>query len=194
MLSLLQLGLLVLAGVVLLLSGLWLIVPALYGLPWIPTREKRIRRALELAELKPGEALYDLGAGDARVLVMAAREFGAQAVGIEIGPAQCALGWLRIWFSGSNRKARMRYGNFHRADVKNADVVFVYLTSSQTSKLSEKLEKELRPGARVVSIAADFPDWQPDVVNREALIFVYSMPPERMVTSVHFQTGYNEMN
>lgn len=163
--------------VFLLISMLWLIVPALYGLPWVPTREKRIRRALELVNLQPGERLYDLGAGDGRVLIMAAREFGALAVGIEIGPVQCAVGFLRSWLSGSRHKVRIRCGNFYKAELANADVVFVYLTSAQTSRLQNKLAQELRPGARVVSIAADFPDWQPSKVNRESLIFVYEMPP-----------------
>ena len=161
----------------LVLSGLWLIVPALYGVPWVPTREKRIRRALQLAKLQSGDTLYDLGAGDGRVLIMAARECGAQAVGIEIGPMQCGLGWLRSLLSGTRRKVQVRCGNFYRADVSKADVVFVYLTSKQTVRLQEKLAHELRPGARVVSIAADFPNWQPSEVDREMLIFVYEMPP-----------------
>lgn len=154
-------------------SALWLVVPALSGVPWVPTREARIRRALQLAQLQPGETLYDLGAGDGRVLLLAAREFGAQGVGIEIGPVQCALGWLRTWLSGSRQKVRIRCGNFYKADLRNADVVFVYLTSSHTSRLAKKLAHELRPGARVVSIAADFPDWQPSQVDREFVIFLY---------------------
>jgi len=157
------------------ISGLWLIVPALTGTPWVPTREKRIRRALELAELHPGEKLYDLGAGDGRVLVLAAKEFGAQAMGIEIGPAQCLVGWLRGLFSGSRQNIQLRCGNFYRTDMTDADVVFVYLTSSQTARLQEKLARELKPGARVVSIAADFPGWQPAQVDREHLIFLYQM-------------------
>jgi hypothetical protein len=159
--------------VFLLLSALWLVVPALYGVPWIPTREGRIRKALQLAGLQPGEKLYDLGAGDGRVLIVAVKEFGAWAVGIEIGPVQWALGWLRIWFSGSRHRAWIRCGNFYKADIHDADVVFVYLTSTQTSRLAAKLEQELRPGARVVSVAADFPGWQASQVDREALIFVY---------------------
>jgi SAM-dependent methyltransferase len=167
----------------LLISGLWLLVPALYGVPWVPTREKRIRKALQLAELRAGETLYDLGAGDGRVLIMAAKEFGARAIGIEIGPVQCLIGWLRIWFSGhrprrgSRPRARMRCANFYKSDVSDADVVFVYVTSSQTSKLLPLLERQLRPGARVVSVAADFLGWQPNHVDREMLIFVYQMPP-----------------
>ena len=167
----------------LLLSGLWLIIPALYGVPWIPTREKRIRRALELANLQPDEILFDLGAGDGRVLIMAVQEFGARAVGIEIGPVQCAVGWLRSLLSeyrlrrGSKQRVRIRCGNFYRANVAEADVIFVYLTSAQTLRLQDKLAHELKPGARVVSIAADFPDWQPSEVDRENLIFLYEMPP-----------------
>ena len=171
--------------VFLLISGLWLLIPALYGLPWIPTREKRIRKALELAKLKPGETLYDLGAGDARVLIMAAKEFGANAIGIEIGPMQCLVGWLRIFFNGSRTRARMRCGDFYKVDFPSADVVFVYATSSQTFKLLPLLERQLRPGARVVSIAADFSGWVPKLVDRENLIFLYEMPPEH-------QTGYNQ--
>jgi cyclopropane fatty-acyl-phospholipid synthase-like methyltransferase len=145
----------------------------LYGLPWIATREARIRRALQLAGLRPGETLYDLGAGDGRVLLLAAREFGARAVGIEIGPLQWALGWVRVWLSGKGHTVRMRCGNFYKADFSAADVVFVYLTSGQTSRLAKKLKRELRPGARVVSVAADFPDWTPSQVDREHLIFLY---------------------
>jgi len=161
----------------LLISGLWLVIPALHGVPWVPTREKRIRRALELVELHPDETLYDLGAGDGRVLIMAAKEFGVQAVGIEIGPVQCSVGWLRSWLSGTRHKVRIRCGNFYRADLAEADVIFVYLTSAQTSRLQEKLARELKPGTRVVSIAADFPDWHPEKIDREMLIFVYKIPP-----------------
>ena len=169
----------------LLISALWLVVPAIHGVPWVPTREQRIRKALQLAKLQPGEKLYDLGAGDGRVLVMAAREFGARAIGIEIGPVQCLVGWMRILFSGSRMKARIQCGNFYLVDLSDANVVFVYATSSQTSKLLPLLKRDLHPGARVVSIAADFEGWQPSKVDREMLIFLYEMPPNP-------QTGYNE--
>jgi len=132
--------------------------------------------------------LYDLGAGDGRVLLMAAGEFIAQAVGIEIGPAQCMLGWLRIWLSGNRDRVRMRCGNFYKADISDADVVFVYATSAPTSRLLPLLEHQLRLGARVVSIAADFQEWQPKLVDRESLIFIYEMPPERVVESDLFTT------
>lgn len=177
-------------GLVFLAIGvLWLVIPALYGVPWIPTQAARIRGALQMASLQPGEILYDLGAGDGRVLLMAAQEFGAQAVGIEIGPVQWVLGWLRILINRSSHKVRLRRGNFFRLSVAEADVVFVYLTSSQTSRLAEKLERELRPGARVVSVAADFPLWQPQRVDRERLIFLYQIVPLPATNGDPFSNG-----
>lgn len=168
-----QLFFLVFAALFLLVSAVWLLAPAWYGVPWIPARRERIRKALELANLKPGETFYDLGAGDGRALRIAAEEFGAQAVGIEAGPAQCLWGWLKCRFSGSRHRVRMRCGDFYRADLSAAQVVFVYLTSAQTARLQTKLERELQPGARVVSLAADFPAWQPAALDRENLIFLY---------------------
>jgi hypothetical protein len=87
---------------------LWMLVPALYGLPPVPTKPERIRKALKLANLRPDEVLYDLGAGDGRVLLLAAREFGANAVGIEVGPVQCALVWLRAAASGLRDRIEVR--------------------------------------------------------------------------------------
>ena len=79
---------------------LWIFVPTIYGLPPVPTKPGRIRNALKLANLQPNEVMYDLGAGDGRVLLIAARDFGAKAVGVEVGPIQCAWIWLRVVAGG----------------------------------------------------------------------------------------------
>lgn len=171
--------LLALALIVLVLCGLWILVPMLYGPPWIPTRTNRIRKALQLADVKPDEVVYDLGCGDGRVLVIAAREFGARAVGIEIGLVQCAAAWLRTVLSEVKDRVLVRWGNFYRADLKDADVVFAYLTSDQARRLEEHLANQLRPGARVVTISFDFPDWQPSEFCSDEMIFVYPMPPKK---------------
>ncbi len=157
---------------------LWMLVPALYGLPPVTTKPERIRHALKLAGLQRDEVLYDLGAGDGRVLLIAAREFGARAVGIEVGPLQCAWAWLRIVASGFGDRIRMRWANFYKAELRAADVVFVYATSKEVGRLAPHLEKQLRQGARVVSISADFPEWEPAVFDDRDLIFVYEMPPK----------------
>lgn len=161
------------------LALLWILIPALYGLPSIPTKPDRIRQALKLANLQPNEVLYDLGAGDGRVLLIAAGEFGAKAVGIEVGPVQWALIWLRMLASGLSEKIQVQWGNYLNANLRDADVVFLYATSQEVSRLAPFLEKQLRQGARVVSISADFHEWEPSNFDDHDLIFVYEMPPRQ---------------
>jgi len=162
---------------IVLLLGLWIIIPILYGVPWRPTAEGRIRKALHLAELKPGENIYDLGAGDGRVLILAAREFGVRGEGIEVGPIQVMIAGLRILLNGVSSQVHVRRDNFHQVDLREADVVFAYLTSDQAPRLQKQLEAQLKDGARVVTISFDFPNWQPEAFDRNDLIFLYRMPP-----------------
>lgn len=176
MIVLLALGLSVL---VFILALLWILVPALYGLPPVPTKPERIRKALKLANLQSNEVLYDLGAGDGRVLFIAARDFGAKAIGVEVGPIQCALIWLRAISSGFGNQIQVRWANFYKADLRDADIVFVYATSKEIVKLAPHLEKQLKKGARVVSISADFLEWEPSAFDERELIFVYEMPPKQ---------------
>lgn len=166
-------------SVILVVFGLlWLLVPAIYGLPSRPTNPNRIRAALKLANLKPDEVLYDLGSGDGRVLIIAAREFGAKAVGIEIGPVQRVVSWVKVLYNGISDQVRVEAGNFYKSDVRDADVVFIYATSTEVAKLASHLEKQMKPGSRVVSISADFPEWEPSTFDDHDLIFVYDMPPK----------------
>jgi len=176
MIVLLALGL----SIILFIVGLlWILVPALHGLPPVPTKPERIQKALQMANLQPNEILYDLGAGDGRVLFIAARDFGAKAIGIEVGPIQCALIWLRAVAKGLGNQIVIRWGNFYKADLHDADVVFVYATSTEVMKLAPHLGTQLKRGARLVSISADFPEWEPSAFDEYDLIFVYEMPPTK---------------
>jgi hypothetical protein len=113
------------------------------------------------------------------VLFLAVREFGASAVGIEVGPIQCALIWLRIKANGLTNQIQIKWANFYNADVSKADIVFVYATSTETIKLAPHLESHMKPGSRLVSISADFPEWEPSALDEHELIFVYQMPPTK---------------
>lgn len=166
------------------LAALWMVyvlvdylVPFFYGLPAKPTGHARIRKALKLAGLRPGETLIDLGCGDGRVLVITAKEFRAQAVGIDAGPVQVARAWVNGLLSGVGTQIQVHWGNFLKADLAEADVVFAYLTSDYVPKLEAKLASQLKPGARVVTISFDFSNWEPDAFDEDELIFVYKMPP-----------------
>lgn len=171
-------GLIAVGAGIALLGGMWLVVPNLYGLPWVPSQQGRIRRALALAGVQPGERVYDLGAGDGRALIVAAREFGAQAVGVEIEPLHCAAAWLRARAAGVGDRVSVRWGDLYKADVRDADVVFLFLTPSHVERIGAHLAPMLRPGARVVSVVADIPGWRPATLDRDDLIFLYRMPPQ----------------
>jgi SAM-dependent methyltransferase len=167
-----------LAGIFLTLAALWIFIPALYGLPSVPTKPDRIRAALRLADLRAGEAFFDLGCGDGRTLVIAAREFGAHATGIEIGPVQCLVSALNAARNGVHHNVRVKRESFYRTDVRAADVVFVYATTRELSRLQAHLESQLRDGTRVVAVGSDFPNWEPVEVERVNLLFLYTMPPQ----------------
>jgi SAM-dependent methyltransferase len=172
-----QLVLICLGTVIVLIGLLWIFIPLLSGLPWVPTHRQRIHKALEISELRPGEILYDLGAGDGRVLVLAARQYGAHAVGIELSPAHCALAWLRGLLSGVSNLVSIRWGNFYKMNLEEADVVFAYLTPDHAARIRSQLEKQLHPGARVVTISADIEGWEPAAFDSNDLIFLYQIPP-----------------
>ncbi len=169
---------LILLLIILILMLMWILVPAVYGLPSVPTRPERIRAALRLADLKAGEAFYELGCADGRSLVIAAREFGANATGIDVGPTQCLVSWVNVIRSGVRSKVRVRLENYYRANLSGADVVFIYATSKQLARLESYLLNQLKVGARVVTIDSDFQMWKPAQADTRELIFVYSMPPQ----------------
>lgn len=172
-------GILLVVAAVTVLVGcmLWFVVPLATGLPWVPAREKRIRKALRMASLQPGERLYDLGAGDGRVLVIAAREFGAYAVGIEISPVHCLIARFRALLSGYNRRIIIRCGSFFSTGIEEANVIFAYVTPAHATRLKPYLEKQLRNGVRVVTLSAEMEGWQPEDIDNADLVFLYRMPP-----------------
>jgi hypothetical protein len=158
-------------------AGMWTLIPRWHGIPPTRARARWIRRALAQAQLQPGELLVDLGAGDGRVLRIAAREFEARAVGYEIEPLHCAVGWLSALFSGVLNRVSIRNRDLYHADLSDADVVYLYLNPRFVDSLRESLRQQLAPGARVVSL--DFPveGWEPSEVDIGYLIFSYRMPP-----------------
>ncbi|MBK8428817.1 MAG: 50S ribosomal protein L11 methyltransferase [Lewinellaceae bacterium] len=163
----------VLALFIIVVVLLWVLVPAFYGLPPVSSRKERIRRALELANPQAGETLYDLGSGHGRVLIMAAKEFGLNAVGIETGPVQCVISRVNALRNGVSSKVRIEAGNFYKSNLKDADIVFAYLTSDHGNRLQEKLSRELKPGARVVTVSFNLPGWEEAFFDRENLIYIY---------------------
>jgi SAM-dependent methyltransferase len=180
----------ILVLIIALLGLSWIFIPIFSGIPWVPSSDRRIGKALEMSGLKPGERFYDLGCGDGRVLIAAAGRFGARAVGIEISPLHCLVARVRLLAAGIGSSASVRWGNFNSADLSDADVVYQFGHSRYAQSLKQHLEQQLREGTRVVSINVDIPGWQPEAVDRENLVFLYRMPPARGdVASYFMQEG-----
>jgi len=142
---------------------------------------------LTLAGTKPGELVYDLGAGDGRIMSLAVRKFGATAVGVELQESRFRTIAERITKEKLQESASVIHGDFLDVDLSNADVVTLYLLPSVNSLMRPKLERELRYGARVVS--HDFPieGWYPmqvETVESELkthAIYLYKIPRSRMI-------------
>jgi len=116
---------------------------------------------LELAEVKPGELVYDLGCGDGRIIILAATEFGARAIGIEIRKDLVERCREKIRQLGLEDRVRVIHGDMFKIDIGDADVVTLYLLTSVNKMLRPKLEKELKHGARVVSHDFEITGWKP---------------------------------
>jgi len=162
-------------------------VLASFGCGTIPGRDVRyeptpmpiVRALLELAEVGPRDVVYDLGSGDGRIPITAAKEFGARGVGIEIDPALVAQAQANAHEAGVADKVEFRLANMYQADVRSATVVTLFLHPGPNLKLREKLRTDLQPGSRVVSYVWDMGGWTPTEVRRvnEHRIFLWRIPP-----------------
>ncbi len=152
--------------------------------PYVVSPQEIVDRMLELADLRPGEKLYDLGSGDGRILVTAVLRFKAKAVGVEISDDLVASTTDRIHRLGLDNDARVIHGNFLDTDLSPADVVTLYLATDANELLRPNLEKYLRNGARVVSHDYRVPGWKPKLVDKDPerhghIIYLYEMPPKK---------------
>lgn len=134
--------------------------------PWVPLWRRDINRLLTIAQVKENETVIDLGAGDGRIVRLAAGAFKARAIGYEIALLPFLIGYITILMHPARRRISWRYRNFFNVDLSEADVVCIFLTPAAMQKLKTKLETELRPGTRVVSFAFSMPGWQPQVVDK----------------------------
>jgi len=135
------------------------------SVPFVPTPVEVIKEMLKLANLKPNELLLDLGCGDGRVLIVAAKEFGARAIGIEIRNDLASRAAYNVMKEGVSDKVVIINGNFFEIKLPPADVIFMYLLTSVNERLRPKLEKEAKPGARIVSHDFEISGWKPKLVE-----------------------------
>jgi len=130
--------------------------------PYVPTTEEAVNAMLKLADVKKTDVVYDLGCGDGRIVVAAAKNFGARGVGIDIDPQRIAEARANAQKAGVEKLVRFEENDLFQADFKEATVVTLFLLSSVNLKLRPKLLAELKPGTRIVSNTFDMGDWKPE--------------------------------
>lgn len=129
---------------------------------WVPTPQAVVDAMMELADVKPGDVVYDLGCGDGRLVIAAARRGAAKAVGVDIDPDRIADARANARAAGVADRVQFVLGDLFQLDISDADVVTLYLLPELNLRLRPRL-LALRPGARVVSHAFDMGDWRPDL-------------------------------
>jgi predicted RNA methylase len=129
--------------------------------PFVPSPITVIQQMLKLADLKAGEVLFDLGAGDGRTVIMAAKTFGARAVGVELREDLAKKALSTIHDNGLADRVTIVNGDMFNVNLTSADVVFLYLTTSANEKIRPKLDTELKKGVRVVSHDYEIVGWKP---------------------------------
>lgn len=128
------------------------------GAPYVPTRQKELTKLFEHLKLRRGSRIVDMGSGDGRVLALA-KKYGYKAVGYELNPILFLISRLRL---GKAPNLKINLQSYWSADLSKADMIFVFSAQPFMNRLLKKLEKELKPGAIVVSYAFSFPSHKID--------------------------------
>ncbi len=142
--------------------------------PYVPTPQEVVDRMLQIASVGPDDYLMDLGCGDGRIVVTAARDFGARGFGIDIDPERIREATENASRAGVTDRVEFRVGDLFETDIGKADVLAIYLLREINLRLRPKILEAMKPGARVVSHQFDMDEWRPDArdsVDGRAIYF-----------------------
>jgi len=149
--------------IILILVAIPMIKGFVFGAPYVPTPKRAANRMLSLANIKSGEKVMDPGCGDGRLVIEAAKRYGAQAIGYELFMLVYLVAKLKNLLSGS--KAKIKFSDSRKADLSDIDVIVCYMLPGPLRKFCQKWSQELKPGTRVVSYAFEIGDWKPVYVQ-----------------------------
>jgi precorrin-6B methylase 2 len=150
--------------------------------PYVPTPQVVVEEMLKLAEVKKGDIVYDLGCGDGRIVVTAAKKYGVKGIGVDLDPDRVEESKANVKENKVEKLVTIRQGNALETDVSEASVVTLYLLPSVNLRLKPILQKQLKPGSRIVSHAFDMGDWEPEkevTVKHEGapyMIYLWRIP------------------
>ena len=168
-------GFIVLASIV--------VLPIFWGAPWHPLFPGTIRRILNFAEIKQGETLCDLGCGDGRILIAAAKEYSAKGIGVEIDPIKFGLAWLLVKFEKVDEQVKIIRENIFQFVPQDADVIYLYLTHQAMDKLFPEILKKLKPTVRIVSYRFCIRGMIPEKVSADKTLFLYQLSRGRKINN-----------
>jgi hypothetical protein len=152
--------------------------------PYVPTHEKVVAEMLKVANVKKADVLYDLGSGDGRIVITAAKKFGTRGTGIELVPSLVREARENAEKAGVSQLTKFVEGDIFEADISDATVVTLYLLPAVNMKLRPKL-LDLRPGTRIVSHNYDMEDWKPEktiklhLSDGEHTVYYWVVPPRK---------------
>jgi SAM-dependent methyltransferase len=153
--------------------------------PFVPSPQPIVDKMLDVAGVKAGETVYDLGCGDGRILITAAKRFNAKGVGVELSEKLVNSTNDAVRRMNLQDQVKIIHGHLLEVNLQPADVVTLYLETNSNDLLRPNLEKYLKPGSRVVSHDFEVRGWKPAKVekinshNRNHTIYLYTMPPEK---------------
>jgi len=155
--------------------------------PYVPTTEAAVTAMLKLADVKKSDVVYDLGCGDGRIVIAAAKNFGARGAGIDINPVRIGEAKENARKAGVENLVRFEENDLFEADIHEATVVTLFLLPNVNLKLRPKLLKDLKPGTRIVSNTFDMGDWKPEkqaTVGEQATylshtLYLWTVPPRQ---------------
>lgn len=153
--------------------------------PYVSSPQPIVDKMLEAVELKANETLYDLGSGDGRVIITAVQKFNAKAVGVELDEKLARSTEEKIQKLGLSNRAKVIHGNMLEVDISPADVVVIYLNTESNDILRPALERQLRPGTRIISHDFQVRGWTPVKVesaqahNRSHQIYIYQIAKKK---------------
>ena len=145
----------------------------LVGAGYQPTPPRIVRAMLEAAAIRPGDLVYDLGAGTGALVFPAAVRYHARVVAVEVEPFRLLILHLRRALSPARDRISIRRANLFTVDLTDAQVVVAFLWPAAMQRLRPKLERELPPGSRVVSYWHPIPDWDPERFDRDTQVYLY---------------------
>lgn len=155
--------------------------PVKLDVPYVPTPQAVVDKMLELAKPTKDDFLIDLGSGDGRIVVTAAKKYGTRGLGIDINPERIAEANANAKKEGVESLVEFRQADLFETDFSKANVLTMYLLSSVNMKLRPKILSDLKPGTRVVSHAFDMGDWKPDTTEQVdgKTVYMWTIPQKK---------------